>query len=173
VRHARISAGIAIVLVVLAIGWQITRVEVTDPPLLAPLPPTVAPPAPPATVLPQSTPRPVTVTAQWRAAAGIDAEDFSEGRFAPADLRFGERLYIERVCVSDARKLTMVSYRDAVGHTDVPLPLGARGAGRVDPSDRNCTLFDGVEVARLEKCKCWFQCAGEEHRCTVAGTARR
>jgi hypothetical protein len=121
----------------------------------------------------QATPRPVTVRAAWKAASGSEAEHYSEGRFAPAALRFGERFYIERVCVSDARKLTMISYRDTVGHTDVPLPLGERGIGRVDPSERNCTLFDGVEATRVEKCKCWFQCAAEAHHCTVSGVARR
>lgn len=115
----------------------------------------------------------MTFQAAWTAASGSDAERYSEGSFADTDLRFGERLYIEKVCVSDARKLTMISHRDAVGHTDVPLPLGDRGVGRVDPADRNCTLFDRFEVARLEKCKCWFQCAGERHRCTVSGVARR
>lgn len=148
------------------------RSDPSDPPPPAPPTPTVAA-ASLVTAVAESTPRPIVVTAQWRAATGVDAEDFSEGRFPATDLRFGERLYIERVCVSDARKLTMISYRDAVGHTDVPLPLGTRDAGRLDPADRNCTLFDGVEVARLEKCKCWFQCAGEEHRCTVTGKARR
>lgn len=148
------------------------RVDLSAPPRRAVAIPTVAALAP-ATAMPQFTPRPVTVTARWRAAAGVDAEHFSEGRFPRADLHFGEQLHIERICVSDARKLTLISYRDAVGHTDVPLPLGERGAGRVDPSDRNCTLFDGVEVARVEKCKCRFQCAGEEHQCTVTGTARR
>jgi hypothetical protein len=121
----------------------------------------------------QSPPRPVLVRAAWKAASGKDAEHYSEGRFADVALRFGERLYIERVCVSDARKLTLISYRDAVGHTDVPLPLGDRGSGRVDPSERNCTLFESVEVTRVEKCKCRFQCAGELHQCTVSAVARR
>jgi len=126
-----------------------------------------------ATPMTVSTPRPVTVIATWQAASGTDAERYSEGRFAAADLRFGERLYIERVCVSDARKLTTIAYRDAVGHTDVPLLLGSRGAGRVDPTDRNCTLFTGMEVSAVEKCQCRFQCAGERHQCVVSGLARR
>lgn len=126
-----------------------------------------------ATPIAWSTPRPVTIHAAWGAASGIEAERYSEGPFALAELRFGERFYIERVCVSDARKLTMISYRDAVGHTDVPLALGDRGVGHVDPADRNCTLFDGIEVTRVEKCKCWFQCAGEQHRCIVSGVVRR
>lgn len=129
--------------------------------------------AAPTTPVALSTPRPLTIRAEWNAASGADAERYSEGRFPAADLRFGERLYIDRVCVSDARKLTMIGYRDTVGHTDVPLPLGDRGVGRVDPADRNCTLFDSIEVAKVEKCKCWFQCAGERHQCTVSGVARR
>lgn len=174
-RRARLIAGLGIVMVV--IGWQIASTLLRDAPTLPP--PEQTPSAESVgavvtpTAMPHPTPRPVSVSAQWSSASGVDAEHYSEGRFAPTNLRFGERFYVERVCVSDARKLTMISYRDTVGHTDVPLPLGARGVGRVDPADRNCTLFEGIEVARLEKCKCRFQCAGEEHRCTVSGVAKR
>ena len=88
-------------------------------------------------------------------------------------MRFGERFYIERVCVSDPRKLIVLSYTDVVGHTDVALPRGDRGAGRIDPRDAHCTLFNRFEIRALEKCKCWFQCADEQLRCAVSGYVTR
>lgn len=122
---------------------------------------------------PTPTPRPVTLTARWQAPRGTAAERYSEHPFEKLTLGYGERLYIRRVCVSDARKVTSISYTDVSGHTGLTLMLGDRDLGRVDPADRNCTLFDQLEVNRLEKCKCWFQCAGEEHSCTVDALVAR
>jgi hypothetical protein len=174
---ALVLTGLACVAAGLALVWHRGACEVDDqarrPPAAAEtrVRPEESPTAAPPVV--QATPRPIMVRATWKAAPGKQAERYSEGRFTATPLRFGERFYIERVCVSDARKLTMISYRDAVGHTDVPLPLGDRGSGQIDPRDRNCTLFEGVEATRVEKCKCRFQCAGEAHWCLVSGVARR
>jgi hypothetical protein len=124
-------------------------------------------------VEPKPTPRPVTVTARWIAPEGTAAERYSDHPFEKLELAYGERLHIERVCVSDARKVTSISYTNVSGHTGLTLLLGDRDLGRVDPANRNCTLFDGLEVARLERCKCWFQCAGEQHFCTVSARVAR
>jgi hypothetical protein len=176
-RPASVAVGAGLAAGAALLGWYLRTAEdrgdVRDTNATrsssARLATTPTPTAPAAT----ATPRVIIATASWHAPAGAAAERYAEQRFEPVSLRYGERLYIRRICVSDPRKITMISYTDAVGHTDVPLLLGGRGEGRVDPDDRHCTLFEGIEVAKLEKCKCWFQCAGEMHRCTVQADAQR